>query len=87
MENDPSSVATSGSGGSEFSTFRPAPLPLYTNQYFQPQIMEAVEQTSMSNKEQLLEEDEDEGINTMTPPKTPAEDYSQHFGEQMQTSL
>ena len=34
-----------------------------------------------------VDEEEDEGINTMTPPKTPAEDYSkQQYGDQMEST-
>lgn len=66
---------------SEFSTFRPALSPLYANQYFK-----VTKENPESKEEQELEEDEDEGINTMTPPKTPAEDYSAQFGDQMETS-
>ena len=59
----------------EFSTFR---SPLYANQYFKVQ----------KPKEEIDEENfEDEGIATMTPPKTPADEYSKSFGDQMQTSV
>jgi len=62
-------------------------LPLYTNQYFASYPIIVPVEDEMKEVNTTVDEEEDEGINTMTPPKTPAEDYSkQQYGDQMEST-
>ena len=85
----------------QFSTFRPLPETVENQGYKKIRAYANQHEQYLENETVLLEEngpkspesigksqfqEEDEGINTMTPPKTPADDYFLQFSEQMTTS-